>query len=55
MARRGANKLKGQAYKQARTRERNMARKITRHLKDHPNDQQSKDALADVSKFLKAS
>lgn len=55
MARRGANKSKGLAYRVSKTRERNMARNITRHLKDHPNDQQSKDALADVSKFLKAS
>lgn len=55
MARRGSNKSKGLAYRVAKTRERNMVRRITRHLEGHPNDQQSKDALADVSKFLKAS
>lgn len=43
MARRGANKLKGKAYRDANVRVKNKKRKLNKHIKFNAND---KDAVA---------
>lgn len=48
MARKGSNKLKCKAYRDSRIREINKKRKITKHLKDHPADKNSLQALENL-------
>lgn len=45
LAKRGRNISKCQAYKARNTREKNKARKITKHLAKHPNDSIAKKSI----------
>ena len=52
MAKKGANKLKGKAYRDSKRRERNKLRKLSKHLGKYPNDKDAENSKKETLKRI---